>query len=63
MNRKEMLNSVSEESRDTVIDIIDEIEGKVKDAMFFLDEIHGMEDLDKVKDCYDELDKLASELY
>ena len=63
MTRKEILKDVPEEFEGKLTDFIDEVEGRVDYALECLADIKGINDLNMVESCFDELRQLKRELY
>ena len=61
--RKEIMDQCPEKFEGVLIDFIDEIEWEVNEAKKTLDGINGINDLHRVKDCWELLDKISKALY
>ena len=57
------MDQCPEQFEGVLIDFIDRIEWEVNEAKKPLDDIRSVEDLHRVKDCWDLLDKIAKALY
>lgn len=57
------MDQCPEKFEGVLIDFIDEIEWEVNEAKKTLDGINGVNDLHRVEDCWELLDKIAKALY
>lgn len=66
---RDSITSIEENSEfeffeeDSVMSFIDDIESRVLSAKDLLESIRGVDDLNQVEQCLDELKELASDLY